>query len=62
MTHRNLKLWLDAPFETPPDNDKLKQTIIPFPDLDSIIKPNEENTKENLRPGFKIPISCPKRL
>jgi hypothetical protein len=47
MSYRNLWLWLDAPFDTPPDNIQFKQTLLPFPDLDSIIKKNQEKTKKN---------------
>lgn len=35
MSYRNLWLWLDAPFDTPPDNINFEQTVLPLPDLDS---------------------------
>lgn len=36
MTYRNLWMWLNDPFNTPPDNSKEKLTLLPFPDWDSI--------------------------
>jgi hypothetical protein len=45
MTYRNLWLWLDAPFDTPPDNDYYKQTKLPLPDLDSILKQNMDKAQ-----------------
>jgi hypothetical protein len=47
MTYRNLWLWLDEPFDTPPDNANFKQTLLPLPDLDSIMKENREKSKKN---------------
>lgn len=47
MTYRNLWLWLNAPFDIPPDNDKFTQTQLPFTDLDSIMKQNQEKAKKN---------------
>ncbi|MGD2089328.1 MAG: IS4 family transposase [Candidatus Aminicenantes bacterium] len=47
MSYRNLWLWLDAPFDTPPDNSKFEQTLLPFPDLDSIMQQNMKKAKKN---------------
>lgn len=47
MTYRDLWSWLDAPFDTPPDNIFFKQTQLPFNDLDSILKQNQEKAKKN---------------
>ena len=47
MSYRNLWLWLNEPYDTPPDNDLFRQTLLPFPNLDSIIKKNVVNTKNN---------------
>lgn len=47
MSYRNLWLWLDAPFDPPPDNSKFEQTLLPFPDLDSIMEQNMKKAKKN---------------
>jgi transposase len=47
MTYRDLWLWLDEPFDTPPDNIHFEQPLLPLPDLDSIMRNNAQRTKKN---------------
>lgn len=42
MTYRDLWLWLNNPFDTPPDNDLFEQKTLPIPDLDSIMRKNKK--------------------
>jgi len=47
MTYRDLWLWINDPYKTPPDNEQFGQSLLPMPDLDSIMKQNAQKAKKN---------------
>lgn len=48
MSYRNLWEWIDKPYDTPPDNTKLEQTLLPLPNWDSIMEENKQKALKNL--------------